>query len=92
MFKKKIVTIRINAAKFILLLRAFPHVRQLESENFDNINKRGLLKIKSVTTDARAQIHKVFANIRRRQTVILRILHVLCINYGMFRSILDTRA
>ena len=29
------------------------------SENFDNINKRGLLKIKSVTTDARAQIHSL---------------------------------
>lgn len=35
---------------------------KLVRENFDSINKRGLLKIKSVTTDASAQIDKSLRN------------------------------
>ena len=57
------MTIRINAAKILSSAESISSSEtKLVRENFDNINKRGLLKIKSVTTDASAQIDKSLRN------------------------------
>lgn len=49
---------------------------KLVRENFDNINKRGLLKIKSVTTDASAQVDKSLRNYS--QETKCDIMHFTC--------------